>query len=558
MPLTPDIELVVVTLVASISIAAIYHHRARESRRGFKLPPGPRGIPFFGNLFQIPVLRPYPKFREWAKEYGAIYRLGLGPQTVIVLNTAEGAEELFVNRSKTFSSRSPPHVAHDIVSAGQRILFMPYDKEWKAARRSLQYAIGPGPSKKMRPIQVMESSVLLHDLLAHGDRGLQDLAPGPNGEVPENHWFSLFRRYATSVVMTVTYGQRVNSIDSPRLHKIYVVLENIIRVVQPGNYLADAFPILRKLPDSLAPWRVEARKMHHWEMELWGGLLSDMQRDLKTDQPPMIESYISSYLIQRTDAGHPLSLPGLGLTSDGYMKDMMLAYTAASVLEAGSDTSASVMQAFVLFMLSHPHVLEKAREEVDRVVGDQRMPEFEDEISLPYLVACVKETLRRHPPAIMGIPHSVDEDEVYNGYFIPKGSSIIGNIWAIHMDPVRFPNPTAFQPERFLEETHDRDEYVFGWGRRYCPGAHLAEASLFIVLARLVWAIDFHAPTDPTTGAPVIPDIADEEATWSEGILSAPKMFRVGFRPRSEGRRMIVERTYEDTQREWPGMGLEA
>ncbi|KAF8074119.1 cytochrome P450 [Lyophyllum atratum] len=588
MPLTLNVELTIIVLFALTFVGAIYQYNWREkvlSRQAYKLPPGPPGVPFFGNLFQVPALRPYPKFREWAKEYGAVYRLRLGTQDLIVLNTAEAADELFVNRGRTFSSRSPPHVAHDIMSAGQRMVFLPYDKEWKTARQSLQNAIGPGPSKKLRPIQDMESCVLIHDLLAHGDLGLQDSAPGPNGEVPEDHWFSLIRRYTTSIVMTVMYGQRVNRIiDNHRLHKIYAVLENFAKVGQPGNYLyanekniiiisdlesyrADAFPILRLLPDFLAPWRTDARKMHLWEMELWGGLLSDLQRDLETSQPKR-ESYISSYLIQRVDAGHPLLLPGLGITSDGYLKDTLLAYTAATVLEAGSDTTASVMQSFVLFMLSHPHVLEKAQEEVDRVVGEERMPAFEDEQAMPYLVACVKETMRRHPPTIMGIPHSADNDEVYNGYFIPKGSTVIGNVWAIHMDPARFPNPTAFQPERFLDRANptrwgsgpdqDRDHYVFGWGRRFCQGTHIAEASLFIVLARLIWAVDFYAPRDPMTGTLVIPDMADEEAAWSEGFVSVPRTFRVGFRPRSETRRIIVERTFEDTQREWSSKGFEA
>jgi len=304
-------------------------------------------------------------------------------------------------------------------------------------------------------------------------------------------------------------------------------------------------------------------------MELWGGLLSDLQHDLRTTTQPKPESYVSSYLSQRANAGHhPLSVPGPGLTPNGYLKDTLLAYTAATVLEAGSDTTASVIQSFVLFMLSHPHVLQRAREEMDRVVGEERLPAFEDEPALPYLVACVKETMRRRPPTVMGIPHSADEDDTYEGYFIPKGSTVIGNVWAIHMDPVRFPNPTAFQPERFLDTTRavrwgsgpdqDRDHYVFGWGRRFCQGTHIAEASLFIVLARLVWAVDFYPPRDPTTGTAIIPDMADEDAAWSEGFVSVPRTFRVGFRPRSDARRIIVERTFEDTQREWAGRGLEA
>ncbi|KAL6304972.1 cytochrome P450 [Sparassis latifolia] len=506
------------------------------------------------------------KYRAWARKYGEIFYLRLGPQNVIVLNSADAADELFVNRSKNYSSRAPPHVAHDIMSDGQRMVFLPYDKEWKAARRSVQGAIGPSPSKKLRNVQEFESRVLLYDILCHGDKSITEpQVSGPHGEIPETHWFAVVRRYTTSVVMNVMYGNRIHRLfNNPYLHKIYDVLANFTHVGQPGNYPADAFPILRKLPDFLAPWRQQARKMHDWEMQLWGGLLNDDKNALRKGIAR--ESFVNSYLRARGDAGHE-DAPGCGVTEDGWMRDKLLAYTAATVLEAGSDTTASAMQSFVLFMLSHPHVLQRAREEIDRVVGPDRMPSFEDEEQLPYLIACIKETLRRRAPTIMGIPHSADEDDVYKDYFIPKGSTVIGNVWAIHMDPDRYPNPTAFNPDRFMApenqgkwasgpDCQDRDHYVFGWGRRYCQGSYIAEASLFIVLSRLLWGIDFRAPTDPKTGQPSIPDMADEEATWSDGFVSVPHIYPVGFRARSEKHAEMIRKSFDEVQGEWQVLGL--
>ncbi|KAF9048046.1 cytochrome P450 [Hymenopellis radicata] len=531
-------------------------------------PPGPKKIPFFGNLFQVPALRPYPIFREWAQKYGPIYHLRLGPQNVIVLNTPEAADELFVNRSKSFSSRSGPHVAHDIMSAGQRMVFLPYDKEWKAARKSLQNSIGPMAAKKLRPFQDLESCVCMHDIMEHGNKTVEEkLSDTPNGHVAETHWFSLLRRYTTSVVMTVTYGKRAHKIvGNPRLqvldHKIYEVLANFTIVGQPGNYLADAFPIFRKLPDILAPWRVAARKMHEWEMELWGGLLKDIQSDI--DAGEAAPCFVGDYLKDRAEHGHAAA-PGCGITEDGWLKDTLLAYTAGTVLEAGSDTTASTMQSFILFMLSHPAVLQKVRDEIDTVVGPDRMPSFDDE--LPYLVACIKETLRKRPPTIMGIPHSADQDEVYNGYLIPKGSTVIGNVWAMHMDATRYPNPTAFLPERWYvpgQPTRwgsgptDRDHYVFGWGRRFCQGYAIAEASLFIVLSRLVWGIDFQAPLDPTSGKAVIPDIADDYKTFSDGFVSIPLPYNVTFKARSEKHEQIIRRAYDEAQATWKEQGMAA
>ena len=84
------------------------------------------------------------------------------------------------------------------------------------------------------------------------------------------------------------------------------------------------------------------------------------------------------------------------------MQDDFLAYGAGSALEAGSDTTTMSIVTFILYMLSHPYALEKARAEIDRVVGPDRMPEFSDEERLPYFVACLKETMRLRPATPLG------------------------------------------------------------------------------------------------------------------------------------------------------------
>jgi hypothetical protein len=99
--------------------------------------------------------------------------------------------------------------------------------------------------------------------------------------------------------------------------------------------------------------------------------------------------------------------------------------------------------------------------------------------------------------------------------------------------------------------------YVFGWGRRSCLGSQIAEASLFIVLSRLIWAIDFQAPVDPETKKPVVPDINDEEGTFTTGFISVAKTFPVTFRPRSPQRAAIILKAFEDAQREWEVLDLD-
>ena len=201
----------------------------------------------------------------------------------------------------------------------------------------------------------------------------------------------------------------------------------------------------------------------------------------------MRDCFMSTYLRDRADHGHE-DAPGRGITNDGWMRDKFLAYTAGSMLEAGSDTSASVIQTFLLHMLSFPEHLKKAQEELDRVVGPDRLPSWEDEEQLPYLMACIKESMRLNPAATIGelasctppdttehhvaaLPHAAEEADEYKGYYIPKGATVVGNVYAIHMDPSKYPNPTSYQPERWYKpgqptrmrsgpESKDRDMYV--------------------------------------------------------------------------------------------------
>jgi cytochrome P450 len=89
------------------------------------------------------------------------------------------------------------------------------------------------------------------------------------------------------------------------------------------------------------------------------------------------------------------------------------------------------MTCFFLAMMKFPDVQHKAQEEIDRVVGIGRLPSFQDRNELPYIDAIVKEVLRWHPVAPMGLPHMTTEDDVCEGYLIPKGALLLPNIWYV-------------------------------------------------------------------------------------------------------------------------------
>ncbi|EEB89349.1 hypothetical protein MPER_12563, partial [Moniliophthora perniciosa FA553] len=346
-----------------------------------RYPPGPRKLPFVGNIFQVPHLRQWVQFSKWAKEFGPIFHLAVGPQHIIVLNTPEVVEELFVRRSRVFSNRYAPHVAAQIVSAGQRMIFIDGDTdEFKAVKKALHSAMNATASRKYRTLQDLESRMFLY----HISELRHDKDANTNTETchSERHWYLLINRLATNTAMMIVYGSRVSQVyESKILHAIHQVAETVTHMSLPGAFMqvqppqpffrfqshltsssADVFPVLRLLPDFLAPWRIRAKQLH----------------DRGVDRP---DCFVGAYIKERAEHGHE-TLPGKGIADDGCLRDVFLAYAAGQVIEAASDTTACFMKIYILFMLAYPEVLKKVRVELDSVVGSSRLPGFEDEEKL--------------------------------------------------------------------------------------------------------------------------------------------------------------------------------
>lgn len=179
-----------------------------------------------------------------------------------------------------------------------------------------------------------------------------------------------------------------------------------------------------------------------------------------------------------------------------------IANLTGNFIGAGVDTTASSMLTFVLAATLNRDVQEKAHEELDRIVGRDRSPAWSDEPQLPYIRAIVQEVLRWRPVFPLGGPqHCPIQDDEYKGYLIPKGTAIMGNLYAINRNPREYPEPEQFRPERFIDELErpfpvKRGMSVFGWGRRVCSGEPLALQSLFFTIASLLWAFNIEPGLD--------------------------------------------------------------
>ncbi|KAG6919127.1 hypothetical protein DXG01_008934 [Tephrocybe rancida] len=215
-----------------------------------------------------------------------------------------------------------------------------------------------------------------------------------------------------------------------------------------------------------------------------------------------------------------------------------------------SATAAS-LQAFILACIRYPAWIAKAQEEIDTVVGSERLPSFKDRPFLPYVEAVVR--------ARFGLPHHSTASDVieYRGkpYFIPKGSIIFAVSWAIEHDQSRFEEHDRFMPERFLDANGDlKSDYntsAFGFGRRTCPGIPFAERTLWIAIATMLWTFNIRTSkqTDPETG--LLPfHYMDNDAAFNGDVTNPPLQFPVVFEPRSSQRAEVARREWAECEKD--------
>ncbi|GAB1190939.1 hypothetical protein APSETT444_000107 [Aspergillus pseudonomiae] len=218
-------------------------------------------------------------------------------------------------------------------------------------------------------------------------------------------------------------------------------------------------------------------------------------------------------------------------------EELKIKHSAAAVFQAGYDTTASTITSFFLAMALFPDAQQKAQEEIDRVIG-ARLPTPADRVKLPYVNALINEVIRWNPVVQIGIMHAATEDDIYEGYLIPKGAPIVPNIWAFAHDPEVYSDPMSFRPERFLaSDGHvpERDPHtlVFGFGRRICPGRPLADFNNFLTIARSLAV--FRIRKAMKDGKEIDP-IVD----YQEGIVGHLSPFQVSIQPRSAEHEALI------------------
>ncbi|KAJ7483509.1 cytochrome P450 [Mycena latifolia] len=452
--------------------------RWKRKRSRLPLPPGPKKLPLVGNLLAMPAERQWKAYQEWSKEFNSdIIHVDVAGTSIVVLSSMEAVRELFDKRSSLYSDRPRLPMIVELMGWDWAIGFMKYGDGWRSHRKVFHEAFNVGAVRQFQP----QERAATYELLR---RMLRD---------PKNTMLH-FRHMAGSLIMNVTYGIDV---DAANCNQYIDLAEEAMYALSiaslPGRFLVDTFPSLKSVP-SWVPGAEFKRLAAHWSIciqELLEIPFAHAKRDIAQGTAPT--SFTSLSLA---------SFEGSKNNTNGEQEKVLKA-TAANMFAAGSDTTVSALGTFLLGMLANPEAQAKAQAEIDSVVGTGHLPDFGDEAALPYVSAIVKEVLRWQSVTPIAIPHYLAVEDEYRGYRIPAGSVVIGNAWAIMNDEDIYTDPHSFNPERFLRDgkinpavQDPATTAAFGFGRRICPGRHLAASSLWITIASILATLDIKKAKD--------------------------------------------------------------
>ncbi|KAI1457470.1 putative cytochrome P450 oxidoreductase OrdA-like protein [Annulohypoxylon moriforme] len=481
------------------------------------LPPGPKGVPFVGNLNDLPQ----PGVLEsdhWLKHkelYGPLSSITVMGQTIVIINDAKLAFELLEKRSAKHSSRPRQIFAGEMIGWENSLGLSPYNNKFRTHRKNMGRIIGT------------KNAAAQFDSLQEAEVGhfLLHLLNNPEGFI--NH----AKKEAGAVILKIAYGYTAESHKEDILVNLAGdAMDKFGRAAVPGAFVVDVLPFLKYIPDWI-PGTGFKKLARQWGTEL----IDVVEKPYAFVKHQMAQGkHEASFLSRLLEAGD--QDPEVALTNK---------WTAMSLYTAGADTTVSSIACFFLAMTIYPEVQQKAQEEIDRVVGQDRLPDMSDRERLPYIEAMIKEVLRWHPVAPMALPHTSIDDDICEGYFIPKGSMLLANVWYFTHDPDVYRDPMVFRPERFLEADGHKPEpdphmFAFGFGRRICPGRYLADNALYLNIVQIL--ATFKVSKYLENGREISPTLKFEP-----GVIRHPVPYRNTIKPRSPHHEALIrsiEKTY--------------
>ncbi|EIW74014.1 cytochrome P450 [Coniophora puteana RWD-64-598 SS2] len=461
-------------------------------------------MPIIGNLHQMDAERAWLTYTDWKEKYGDVVYCSILGQDAIILNTEKAAEDLLNHRSSNYSDRLDLPAIIGPYGLTIDTIVLNHTDTWRAHRRVFHQTLRSEAATAYRPMQLRRTAELVERIT----------------NSPEA-WWDHIRRFSASVILSAIYDHDLSDSteDDSTLQTVLTALELLVRIFSPSTaMLITKMPIVRSIPTWLPGGWVNAKQGQKVVGDMFDVPYNLFRAKLETGE-----------------AGKCVASDALAMSRDTYKMDNfddVVKGVCGTAYAAGEETTGATLIIFILAMVLHPEVQARAQSEIDEVVGTDRLPDLDDKGSLPYVEAIYRETLRWKPVVPTAIQHATTEEDVYNGYYIPKKALVIPNVWAMTQNPDKYPSPASFNPSRFLDAegnlSGDEPSYVFGFGRRICPGRHLAKDSVWLAMVRILSMFRIEKTTD-AAGRMVEPN-----PEWTTGITSYPKAFPCKVVPRCE------------------------
>ncbi|KAG2340515.1 cytochrome P450 [Suillus weaverae] len=477
-------------MVAAVAVLALLYKKSSlgDGKNAIPLPPGPPARWFWSNA--LPVVNIARALTDLVREYGPVVSFRQGSQVIIVIGSVEATMSIMEAEGRSLVDRPPSLTAGEMLTNGMHIAMMPSGERFRRLRKAVHTHLQPKAVEAYKDMQHENARRFILDIL----------------DDPNNHQKHA-GRYSASVILRVTYGKSTPTASTdPEVVRIHKALDHFELVMRPGAFLVDRVPLLRYFPG----YGKQLTEWHHEELSLYRHQLERVKSEMGQNK-----------------AGPSFAKTLLEHTADHQLATDEMAYLAGTLFGAGADTTSAGITAVIMAAACHPLAQAKVHEELDLIIGSDRAPTFKDLNLLPQLHAFALEALRWRPIIPIGFPHSTNRDIIWQGYCIPKGATVYGCHWAICRDPIAFPDPDKFDPQRWLDSEgrlkDDMKSFTFGFGRRVCPGRHLADNSMYIGVALLFWSFRI----DQRPDAPI-------NTQASDSVVSHAVPFEIDVIPRSD------------------------
>ncbi|KAF1803476.1 cytochrome P450 [Mucor lusitanicus] len=433
-----------------------------------EIPLAPSCYPIVGHAFSLGRISS-DTVRQWHKECGPIIKMKLGKRVWITIADPVLAHKVLVTHGAQTAYRPHTNFSHKLFSGGGKQVS---NKAWNRNRAAAASILQPKQVEKHVPFIKEEGVALVQRLLDYAER---------NGTV--DPFYHLKLNYL-NCIFGKCFGKTFKNVEDEEFLVIAGMVEDSMRFIPTEADVTNYFPFLENFDF------------------LNGGIVAKM-RELMNKRHPLFMQYLKE---TRSREGHnyvkALDESEFDLSDD---HKLLLLF---EMVTAGSDNLAITTNWLIAMLCHQPEVQARVHQELDLFVSTHgRLPELKERAAVPYVFAAIREAMRWRAATFFGLNHSVIEDLVVDGYLFPKDSIINADLMSLHMDPNFYKNPEEFNPERFLPNAkslhaaasgklEERDTFVFGFGRRLCPGIHLAEAELFYTITQMLASCLFEPASD--------------------------------------------------------------